>query len=419
MLFIGDDWAEDHHDIAVLDEAGRVLAQRRLTEGVAGLEALHDLLGGYLPEDAAPAEVLVGIETDRGPWVQGLLASGYTVYAINPAQSARYRQRTGAAGAKSDKGDALVLARIVAVDRELHRAVTADSGVAEKVKVLARAHQSLIWARRRQANVLRSNLREYYPAALAAFGHDLHGRDAMAVLGAAPGPNAGARLTPARVQALLRHAGRQRYVAARSGEIVEALHSPQLPARPGIEAAYTATTAALVAVIRELNTQIGVLQGQVEESFGRHPDAEVYLSQPGRGRCSAPGCWANSGTRRTATPTPDRAGTTPGPARSPGHPAPSAACWPGMPETGGWPMPWTCRPSPHSAPHPAHAPTTTPAAHAAPPTTRPSAPWPTGSSGSSTAASATTPPTTRTSRGTPQPQTLNYAPLDNLEPWGI
>lgn len=283
MLFIGDDWAEDHHDIAVMDEAGRVLAQRRLTEGVAGLEALHDLLGGYLPEDAAPAEVLVGIETDRGPWVQGLLASGYTVYAINPAQSVRYRQRTGAAGAKSDKGDALVLARIVAVDRELHRAITADSGLAEEVKVLARAHQSLIWARRRQANVLRSNLREYYPAALAAFGHDLHGRDAMAVLGAAPGPNAGARITLAGVQALLRHAGRQRYVAARSGEIIEALHSPQLPARPGIEAAYTATTAALVAVIRELNTQIGVLQGQVEESFGRHPDAEIYLSQPGMG----------------------------------------------------------------------------------------------------------------------------------------
>ncbi|HSO91580.1 MAG TPA: IS110 family transposase [Arthrobacter sp.] len=283
MLFIGDDWAEDHHDIAVLDEAGRLLARRRLNEGVAGLEALHALLGGYLPESAAPAEVLVGIETDRGPWVQGLLASGYTVYAINPAQSARYRQRTGAAGAKSDKGDALVLARIVAVDRALHRAITADSAVAEEVKVLARAHQSLIWARQRQANVLRSNLREYYPAALAAFGHDLHGRDAMAVLGAAPGPNAGARLTQARVQALLRHAGRQRYLAARAGEIVEALHSPQLPARPGIEAAYTATTAALVAVIRELNTQIGVLQGQVEESFGRHPDAEVYLSQPGMG----------------------------------------------------------------------------------------------------------------------------------------
>lgn len=283
MLFIGDDWAEDHHDIAVVDEAGRLLAHRRLDEGVAGLETLHAVIGGYLPDGAAPADVLVGIETDRGPWVQGLLASGYTVYAINPAQSARYRQRTGAAGAKSDKGDALVLARIVAVDRGLHRAIAADSGVAEEVKVLARAHQSLIWARQRQANVLRSNLREYYPAALAAFGEDLHGRDAMAVLGAAPGPRAGARLTSTKVQSLLQHAGRQRYVAARSGEIVEALHSRQLPARPGIEDAYTATTAALVAVIHELNTQIGVLQRQVEESFGRHPDAEVYLSQPGLG----------------------------------------------------------------------------------------------------------------------------------------
>ncbi|CAH0216883.1 hypothetical protein SRABI83_02282 [Arthrobacter sp. Bi83] len=233
MLFIGDDWAEDHHDIAVVDEAGRLLAHRRLDEGVAGLETLHAVIGGYLPDGAAPADVLVGIETDRGPWVQGLLASGYTVYAINPAQSARYRQRTGAAGAKSDKGDALVLARIVAVDRGLHRAIAADSGVAEEVKVLARAHQSLIWARQRQANVLRSNLREYYPAALAAFGEDLHGRDAMAVLGAAPGPQAGARLTSTKVQSLLQHAGRQRYVAARSGEIVEALHSRQLPARPG------------------------------------------------------------------------------------------------------------------------------------------------------------------------------------------
>lgn len=90
-------------------------------------------------------------------------------------------------------------------------------------------------------------------------------------------------LTPARVQALLRLAGLQRYVAARAGEIVEALHSPQLPARPGIDAAYTATTAALVAVILELNTQIGVLQGQMEESFGRHRTLRSNLSQPGLG----------------------------------------------------------------------------------------------------------------------------------------
>lgn len=163
--------------------------------------------------------------------------------------------------------------------------------------------------------MLRSNLHEYYPAALAAFSGDLHGRDAMAVLGAAPGPGAGRRLTPAKVQSLLRHAERQRYLAARAGEIVEALHSPELPARPGIEAAYTATTAALVAVNRELNTQIGVLQGQVEESFGLHADAEVYHSQPGMGPVLGT---QGLGTRRTATPRPDCGRTTPGPALSPG-----------------------------------------------------------------------------------------------------
>lgn len=168
-------------------------------------------------------------------------------------------------------------------DRAHHRPVTGDSAVAEQVKVLARSHQSLIWARQRQVNVLRSNLREFYPAALAAFGADLDDRDALAVLAAAPGPDAGRRLTEARVQTLLRKAGRQRYLARRAEEIVTALRGEQLRARPGIEAAYTATTKALVAIIAELNTQIASLQGQVEECFGQHPDAEIYLSQPGLG----------------------------------------------------------------------------------------------------------------------------------------
>lgn len=274
---------EDHHDIAVIDETGRLLARRRLDEGVKGIERLHALVADHLGEDDEAEQVLIGIETDRGPWVQALLAAGYVVYAINPLQAARYRERHGTSGAKSDKGDALVLAEIVRTDRAHHRPVTGDSAVAEQVKVLARSHQSLIWARQRQVNVLRSNLREFYPAALAAFGADLDDRDALAVLAAAPGPDAGRRLTEARVQTLLRKAGRQRYLARRAEEIVTALRGEQLRARPGIEAAYTATTKALVAIIAELNTQIASLQGQVEECFGQHPDAEIYLSQPGLG----------------------------------------------------------------------------------------------------------------------------------------
>jgi transposase len=283
MLFVGDDWAEDHHDVAVIDADGKRLVRQRLPEGVAGVEKLHGLIAEYLGEDDEAAAVVVGIETDRGPWVQALLAAGYTVYAINPLQAARYRDRHGTSGAKSDPGDALVLAKLVRTDRAHHRPITGDSAIAEEVKVLARAHQSLIWARQRQVNTLRSGLREYYPAALAAFGTDLAGRDAVAVLTAAPGPAAGARLSAERVQILLRAAGRQRNVAARAEQIVAALHHPHLPARAGIEAAYTATTGALIAVITALSTQIEALQEQLQQCFGRHPDTEIYRSQPGLG----------------------------------------------------------------------------------------------------------------------------------------
>ena len=169
MLFIGDDWAEAHHDVEIVDEQGTVLAQRRILEGAVGLAGLHALVSDHLGDHDEPDQVLIGIETDRGPWVQALIAAGYVVYAINPLQVARYRERHGTAGAKSDPGDAHVLAEIVRLDRAHHRPVAGDSAVAEHVKVAARAHQTMIWTRQRSTNTLRSMLREFYPAALVAF----------------------------------------------------------------------------------------------------------------------------------------------------------------------------------------------------------------------------------------------------------
>ena len=98
MLFIGDDWAEAHHDIEIEDEAGRVLARRRLPEGLAGITMLHELVAEHLDPAAEPDQVLIGIETERGPWVQALLAAGYVVFAINPLQVARYRERHSPSG---------------------------------------------------------------------------------------------------------------------------------------------------------------------------------------------------------------------------------------------------------------------------------------------------------------------------------
>jgi transposase len=192
VLFIGDDWAEAHHDIEIEDEAGQVLARRRLPEGLAGITTLHELIAEHLDPAADPDQVLVGIETERGPWVQALLATGYGVFAINPLQVARYRERHSPSGAKSDAADAHLLAEIVRLDRAHHRRIAGDSEIAEHVKIATRAHQTMIWSRVRQVNTLRSLLREYYPAALAAFGTDLAGRDALAVLTVAPNPTSAA-----------------------------------------------------------------------------------------------------------------------------------------------------------------------------------------------------------------------------------
>jgi Transposase/Transposase IS116/IS110/IS902 family len=283
VLFVGDDWAEDHHDVEIVDELGRRLVRRRVEEGAAGLGALHALIADYLdPEDEAD-QVLVGIETDRGPWVQALLAAGYVVYAVNPLQASRYRERHSVAGAKSDPGDAHVLAELVRLDRAHHRPIAGDSATAEHVKVVARAHQSMIWSRQRQTNTLRSMLREYYPGALAAFD-DPASRDALAVLALAPTPAEGRRLRMARVVKALRAAGRQRNTEVVAARIVEVLRAEQLEAHPGVVDAYAASVKALVAVIGELARQCEVLRGEVEAGFGRHPDAEIYLSQPGLGQ---------------------------------------------------------------------------------------------------------------------------------------
>ena len=278
-VFVGDDWAEAHHDICVMDELGERLTSRRLPEGLDGIREFHDLVAGLVDD---PADVVVGIETDRGLWVAALVAAGYHVYAINPMAVARYRDRHGVSGAKSDAGDARVLADLMRTDRHNHRPVAGDSGMAEGVKVVARAHQSLIWVRNRHTNRLRNSLREYYPAALEAFSN-LADRDTVAVLGRAPTPDVGARLTVAQIRAVLKRAGRQRNLERRSQEIWEALHTEQLTAPAPVAAAFGATTKAAVGIIGELNRQITRLETELGAHFEQHPDAEIIRSLPGLG----------------------------------------------------------------------------------------------------------------------------------------
>lgn len=281
-LFVGDDWAGDHHDIEVMDEAGNVLARKQLSEGAAGMAQLHALTGQFVPEDAiGSAEVVIGIETGRGPWVAALVAAGYTVYPVNPLQASRFRERHGVSGAKSDPGDAHVLCDMVRTDSHQLREAAGDSPGSAGIKVLARTHKTMIWERTRAGQRLRHQLREYFPAAIEAFG-DLDAADTLELLGKAPDPARARKLTRAQVSAALKRA-RRRNIPDKTTAILAALRSEQLSQPEALTAAYAATVRSLLAVITVLNEQVKALQGQVEEHFGRHPDAEIYLSQPGMG----------------------------------------------------------------------------------------------------------------------------------------
>ncbi|WP_433577571.1 IS110 family transposase [Nocardia brasiliensis] len=280
-LFVGDDWAEDHHDVEVMDRAGRRLAKARVPEGVAGMARLHAIVGDLVGDDADEAEILVGIETDRGPWVAALVAAGYTVLAVNPLQASRFRDRLGVSGAKSDAGDAHVLADMVRTHAHELRPVAGDSARAEAIKVVARTHKTMIWERTRHTQRLRHALRDYFPAALVAFD-DLDAADTLELLAKAATPAQAARLTIAQISAALKRA-RRRDIPAKAAAIQTTLRSEQLGQPEVVAEAYAASVQALLAVLTVLNTQIKALQGQVEAHFGQHPTAEIILSQPGLG----------------------------------------------------------------------------------------------------------------------------------------
>jgi hypothetical protein len=252
-----------------------------------GITRLHALVAQHAPADWAelPSEevagqVVVGIETDRGPWVTALRAAGYQVFAINPLSSARYRERYSTSGAKSDAGDAHVLAEIVRLDRDHQRQIARDTGLVDAVKLVARAHQTAVWERTRQVLRMRSTLMEYFPA-VEAF-EDLSAKDSLLLLARAPSPARVGKLTRSQVVSALR-AARRHHAEAKADALLTVLRAPGLRQPETTEAAYAAVVVGQVGIITALNAQIAQLEEVVTEHFGRHPAADIYLSQPGLG----------------------------------------------------------------------------------------------------------------------------------------
>ena len=283
-LFVGIDWAEEHHDLAVMDSSGKIRAKGRISNDLAGVAKAHDLIASAVPADVDDDEpaVTVGIETDRGLLVRALVAAGYRVMAVNPLAVDRYRDRHRVSGAKSDPGDARVLADMVRTDGHAHRPVAADSDLAEAVKLVARSHQSAIWSRRRLANQLRSALREFFPAALDAFDDLCHG-DAVAVLEVAPTPERARTLSRSKIASALRRGGRKLNIETRTEKIQAALRTDQLAQPTVVAGAYGAIVESLTKVIAAHTRQIAELEEVLTDHFGMHPDAAILRSLPGLG----------------------------------------------------------------------------------------------------------------------------------------
>jgi transposase len=279
-IYCGIDWSEHHHDVAIIDEAGAVLALRRISDDAAGLTVLLMLLAEHAGgEQFVPVDV--AIETDRGLLVAALRAAGHRLYEINPKAASRYRDRHAGSGAKSDRKDALVLAHLLRTDRDQHRPMPADSEQVMALGVLARAHQDAIAAALRDAGRLRSLLREFFPAALVAFP-TLHTLTAVTVLAAAPTPTAAAQLTVAQLRKLMVTA-RRNTPKDQPQRLRAIFTAPQLHQPTAVEAAMGQAVTAIVRTLAATLESIRELEVALDEDFEQHPDAEILRSLPGLG----------------------------------------------------------------------------------------------------------------------------------------
>ncbi len=299
--YCGIDWAEGHHDIAIVDQDGTLVSKKRIGDDPAGFTALTELLtaAGDTAEDPIP----VAIETPRGLMVAAIRATGRKVYAINPMAVARYRERHTMARSKSDHADAMTLANILRVDAHMHRPIPADTELAQAIAVLARAQQDAVWRRTKASNELRSLLREFHPVFLAAFADksatNLAKPEVRAILAIAATPAAAAKLTRARVAAALRRAGRKRGIEALADDIVDKLRRPGLRQPELIEKAIGRQALALLATLDAACLGADDLEQAAAEEFRKHPDHAIITSFPGLADLTGARVLAEIGDDRT------------------------------------------------------------------------------------------------------------------------
>lgn len=222
MWYVGLDWADTHHDVVVLDEGGRRLGSRRFAHSLQGL---HDLKQYVLSFATSPEQVACIVETNHGLLIAFPLEAGFPVYPVNPKTTNQLRK---AAGAKTDRIDAYLLAKTGRFDLADLRRLEPDSPTVQELKTLTRDQDALIQTQTRLVNQLTACLKEYYPAALHLFAK-VQQRSTLLFLQAYPSPQAAQAASLEELTTSLRTAKHTNPKAA-APKIFEELHRPQLGA---------------------------------------------------------------------------------------------------------------------------------------------------------------------------------------------
>ena len=291
MWYAGIDWADQHHDVVVIDEAGRQVATRRVTHTQEGLTALRQLLVGIAQ---TPEQMACVLETNQGLLILSLLEAGFPVYPVNPKTVDR---RRNAAGAKTDAIDAYLLAKTGRSDLADLRRLQPESPLVQELKLLTRDQDALIASQTRLVNQLTACLKAYYPVALELFAK-LHQRSTLRFLQTYPTPERARAASVELLEATLRQSGHTNPTkAARS--IWQTLQQPHLEADAITTRAKARLMLALAGQLLPLVEQIAAYDKEIARLFLTHPDSSLFGRLPGAGKRLAPRLLAEWGDDRT------------------------------------------------------------------------------------------------------------------------
>ena len=312
MWYVGLDWADTHHDVEVLDEAGKRVGVRRFAHNHAGL---HELKAFLLGIAASPEELVCIVETTHGLLISFLLEAGIPVYPVNPKTANQLRK---AAGAKTDQIDAHLLAKLGRLDLAELRRLEPDSETVQELKTLTRDQDALIQTQTRLVNQLTACLKDYYPAALNLFAK-LQQRSTLVFLQAYPTPQAAQAASVEELTATLR-AGKHTNPTKAAPKIFEELHRPQLVASEVIVRAKSRLMLSLVKQLLVVIEEIASYDKAISPLFLHHDDHAIWSSLPGAGKRLAPRLLAEWGEDRSryadASSVQTLAGTAPVPFES-------------------------------------------------------------------------------------------------------